>query len=342
MAIDIKTFEALVVRLIRYQKNLGRSDKEFGKEFGEFIGSDRTWRYRIIAWTHADTTAREALMKKDPFDLEMYARQMQALVAKVDGGTAPARVFWEMPFAAMMQSLVTQLRMQTTDRRNLYVLATTGIGKSAVAKAMVNENPKDTTYCRMHSDCRNREKKILQRLGRAVGIFDPDVKSALFDQISDNLQVNPMTVFIDEAHEGGTLLMKIIKTLIDETPARFVQLAYPTEYDRVKTATAGALDEAKQILGRTMKPVYDDYRNGLRDADVICFLTRSGLEEGDARDITPQIMGAVRANGNLRVLEDAVSDALAVSQARGITLEAAMVKKAVEAQCPAQQKKGDR
>jgi hypothetical protein len=78
-----------------------------------------------------------------------------------------------------------------------------------------------------------------------------------------------MTMFIDEAHEGGTTLMKIVKTLIDETPARFVQLAYPTEYDRVKTATAGALDEAKQLLGRTMKPVYDDYRNGLREEDVI-------------------------------------------------------------------------
>jgi hypothetical protein len=333
MAIEVQTIEGMVDRLVRHQAALGLSDAAFTQQYQEFIGSDRTWRHRIITWRNGDEKARAEI--KD-FDVQKWGRKMQALVMRLDGQKAQlSRFFWGMPFTTMVVRLVNQLEQQATDRRNLYVLATTGVGKSVVALALVEQKKSQRIYCRLHADCRNREKKILLRMARALAIFDVEKPGQLFDAVSEKLKLNPVTMFIDEAHEGGTVLMKILKTLIDESPARFVQFAYPTEYDRVKTATAGAMDEAKQLLGRTMKPIYDAYRDGLGAEDVIAFLRSSVLSEEGARDITPRILGLVRANGNLRVLEDAVADSIMISETHGIPLDAAMVRSAVEAQCPA-------
>lgn len=330
---EINAIEGLVDRLIRHQAAIGQNDTAFAKQYEEYLGSDRTWRHRIVAWRQADEAGRKAIKE---FDVQKWARKMQALVFKLDGQKVSLeRFFWEMPFTSMVVRLVNLLEQQTTDRRNLYILATTGVGKSLVAHSLVAQKKTERAYCRMHADCRNRERNILLRMTRAVGIFDVEKPGRLFPVLAEKLKVNPVTLFIDEAHEGGTALMKIVKTLIDETPSRFVKLAYPTEYDRVLTATAGAMDEAKQLLGRTMKPIYDAYRDGLGHEDVIAFLKGSGLTEEGARDITPKILGMVRANGNLRVLEDAVADSLMVSQTHGMPMDAAMVRQAVEAQCPA-------
>lgn len=324
---NTENIEKLIQRLERHQASLGWSDAAYIGRFKEYIGTDRTWVHRLKArdFSEVDVPAREKLLRE--------------LVMRLDGGSArPERFFWEMPFTKQCDAMVSMLRMAETDRRNVYVLATTGCGKSVFGKIYQAQNPKDSVYVRLHDQCRNHETNICRRLGFGLGIGDSGTKAELFPRIIAHLQANPVIVFIDEAHSGGFKLFQMVKTLIDETPAKFVQLAYPTEFDRVRTATAGALDEAKQLLGRTIKPIFDDYREGLRAADVICYLKLSGLPEADARDIAPEILPMVRGNGNLRVLDDAVRDATLVCKRQDRAMDAATVREAVEAQCPARRR----
>jgi DNA transposition AAA+ family ATPase len=321
------SIETLIARLERHQKALGASDAAFINRYSEYIGTDRTWVHR--------------LKKRDFSEIDVPKRiaLLQELVTKLDGGSArPERFFWEMPFTKQVDALVSMLRTQETDRRNVFVLATTGCGKSALAKIIVAQNPRECAYMRLHDGCRNHETNILKRFGFALGLGEDGTKQTLFPRIIAHLQANPQIIFIDEAHSGGFKLFHLVKTLIDETPAKFVQLAYPTEFDRVRTATAGAMDEAKQLLGRTIKPIFDDYREGLRVADIVCYLKQCGLPEDDARAVAPEIMPMVRANGNLRVLDDAVRDATLVCRRQDRPVDVATVREAVEAQCPARRR----
>lgn len=321
------TIEGLIARLERHQRALGATDKAFIDRYREFLGSEKTWVYRLKARDLKD------------LDIPRWEKLLQELIIRLDGGSGRVeRFYWELPFAKQLDALVSMLRMQETDRRNVLALATTGCGKSAFARTYFAQNPRDCAYVRLHDLCKNHDTNICKRFGFALGLGEDGTKATLLPKVISALQVNPVIVFVDEAHSGGYKLMHIIKTLIDETPAKFVQLAYPTEYDRVRCATSGSLDEAKQLLGRTIKPIFDDYRDGLRVADIVCYLKLAGLPENDAADIAPEILPMVRANGNLRVLDDAVRDAALVCKRQEKAIDAATVREAVEAQCPARRR----
>src|SRR6185369_4324265 len=118
-----------------------------------------------------------------------------------------------------------------------------------------------------------------------------------------------ITLFLDEAHDGGIALMKIVRSLIDSTPSRFVYLAYPTDFDRVRNATTGGLYESHQFLGRCLKPIFDEYREGLQAEDVVAYLHATCGFNGDARAIASQITPLLCRHYNLRLLDDAIAEA---------------------------------
>jgi hypothetical protein len=127
----------------------------------------------------------------------------------------------------------------------------------------------------------------------------------LLSKLRSLLSGVPKTVFIDEAHEGGIELMKIVRYLVDETRTRFVYLGYPTEYQKVVSATTGSLTEARQFIGRALKPIFDDYMTGTKPGDVAVVLKHAGLK-GEvkllAEDITPRLL----LSEGLRTLDDAI------------------------------------
>jgi DNA transposition AAA+ family ATPase len=317
------TIERFIQRLEKHQEGLGLSDNAFVARYQKWLRSTKTWRHRLRARDYKD------------LNVDKWEKQLSELVSKLDGGSVtPIEFFAELPFAKQLDAIVTMVRSQGTDRRNVYALATTGVGKSIFAQHFTREHPQDSAYTRMNEQCRNRPGQIIFRIAQAIGLKRELSDARLLHSVIDRLQADPITIFIDEAHSGGHKLMQIVKTLVDETPARFVQLAYPTEFDRVKSATAGALDEAKQLIGRTIKPIFDNYREGLHAPDIQQFLVCSGLDQEAALDVADVILPMVRANGNLRVLADAVESARMLCLETDKELDGATVRRAVESQCP--------
>jgi len=151
--------------------------------------------------------------------------------------------------------------------------------------------------------------------------------------VIEGLSAQPKTLFVDQAHEGGVQLMHELRAFVDETPARFVYLAYDTAFKRVQTASTDALIEAQAFLGRCLKPSFDLYRNGILNKDVNFYLRkRGGLSASAAESVTAKILPALQGHTNLRLLDDAIEAAEAALDRKGNVerLDDLVIKKVVE------------
>jgi hypothetical protein len=289
-----------VERIARHQKAMGLTDMALVSRYPG-LGSAKTWRDRLCKGAWDEFGAK----------LDKWLRKLDAIVAEIDG-TSPMCVFFEdLPFTKRLNEEFERLRGQNSDRRCLVVLATTGIGKSKAAYWLKNRYPREVVYVRVHECCRDSKKQIIKLIARALGL-PPEHYSqpaTVLEKIVESLKVNPQTIILDEAHEGGVLLLKIVKHLIDETKSRFVLLAFPTIWRQMLSASDDSRAEAVQLFGRTQKPVFQDYAQGVKREDVAFLLRQQAGLERDIDAVANRILPLVRSNGNLRLLADAIEGA---------------------------------
>ena len=125
------------------------------------------------------------------------------------------------------------------------------------------------------------------------------------------LRARPETIFlIDEGHNGGVALLKMMKDLIDETSVRFVYCAFPTEFDAVRSTSVGSMAEARQLFRRCIRPIFDDYRDGIGARDISAFLKGSGFPAShELETVAATLAPKLARNQNLSTLADAVEEA---------------------------------
>jgi hypothetical protein len=278
------------------------------------IGSQKTWRHRLLEanW--------------DELNLDRTLEKLRRVEAIIDGGM-PDEVFYkDLPFAVEMRTRLVQLERQMNDRRILVCLAPNGTGKSAWSRWEVSQKRASRAWVRCRPSWRN---KIIHLCNGMISALQRPSDAAPEDdavQITNVAEAEervirilkgaPRTVFIDQAHEGGVALMHLLRAFIDETPSRFVYLAYDTAYRRVITGSSDALIEAKAFLGRCLKPVFDLYKGGVRAEDVSFYLARvAGLRKDACDGVTKQVLATLRTHTNLRLLDDAITSAAATGKA---------------------------
>ncbi len=311
----------LVDRLERYQTQTRLSDKAFCGRHRAHIGSPKTWRDRLLPRKFKDLS------------LPKWIARLNELCAILDGGSQVKAYYPELPFAKKYEARLALLEGQTNDRRCLVILAPTGIGKSVVTRQMVEADRKSRAYARALPTWREKDARICQGIASALNCGSQARTAGAADNLDSIIAVlraTPLTVFIDEAHEGGVALMAILKVLIDSTSSRFVYLAYPTDFDRVRSATTGAIVEAQQFLGRCLKPIFDNYRDGLLVEDVTAYLQAAAGFNGDARAIADQILPILRGHYNLRLLDDAIAEARFKADEENCELDGALIVKSIE------------
>lgn len=294
--------KAIVARIADIQGARKLSDNQLLREYPD-IGSTKTWRNRLVPGT------------LEGLNLDRMLAKLQRVAAILDGGS-PDEIFYpEMGFAKEMTARLLRLERQTNDRRILACLAPNGTGKSAFARWAVAQSRATRAYVRMRPTWRNRSIHICSGIGRALGktiqsTNPSDVEHAVIEELANT----PRTLFIDQAHEGGVQLMHELRAFVDETPSRFVYLAYDTAFKRVQTGTTDALIEAHAFLGRCLKPPFDLYRGGIAQADAVFYLeTAGGLTRSQAESVASRILPVLRASTNLRLLDDAIASAEAAA-----------------------------
>jgi hypothetical protein len=119
-----------------------------------------------------------------------------------------------------------------------------------------------------------------------------------------------MVIILDEGHNGGVAVFKLMKDLIDETPVRFVYLAFPTEFDQVRNSSIGSMAEARQLLRRCIRPIFDDYRDGITSRDISAYLKGSQFPpSSELNTVAEALTPKLSRNQNLSTLADAVEEA---------------------------------
>jgi hypothetical protein len=312
---------AVVQRVREIQDTLRLSDRELVARYPQ-LGSAKSWRERMLTGT------------LEGLNLRRLAARLGELAQVLDGGTPVDQYLEDLGFAAAMSLKLARLEGQRTDRRILVCLAPTGVGKTVWARRAAHENRATRLYVRANPSWRENLVHICHGILDRMGETPVSAgKKAALDHLIAKLRVEPKTLLIDEAHEGGVALMRILKVLVDETESRAVYLAYGTEFDRVRSATVGALIEAQQFLGRCMKPVFDTYASGTREPDVITYLRRAGGLRGELAVVAREMLPLLRKNYNLRLLDDAIAEARQRAETAEQDLDAAAVLGVVREMC---------
>jgi hypothetical protein len=318
----------LIDKIAAHQAAMGLSDEKFVARHSRQLGSVRSWRYRLIDGNPPDQKTADEWEAK-------WTAKLAGLATEIDGVTMPSNYLKTLPFASAMSKRLVILESQETDRRCLIALAPTGCGKSVWAANAAADKPSERAYVLANESWRENRFVIAARIAAKLGIEAGHSTAEAVDAVKQALLAAPKTVFVDSAQEAGIVLMKLIRCWIDETRARFVYLGYATEYDRMIRSTTGNIDEAKQLLGRSLKPIYDDYRNGIGASDVKVFLAANGIPASQAGAVADEILPTIRGNGNLRLLADALDDAVAEADCEGFSLKVENIKAAVADLCPA-------
>lgn len=301
-----REIKELVVRIQSYQGGL--TDAAFCRKWSRYIGTADLWRRRLCAGELADVSAKRLPL-------------LRALCEVLQTTGASGDTCKDLPFYSLFMEGLQKLEGQTTDRRIFCVLAAVGVGKStACAGAIQVDDAEIRRRILITVPITWRENKgaILHGIARALDCDDPNLGAdPLLNAIKLRLTDNPTLIF-DEAHQGGVMLMRILKDLVNASLARVVYVALRTEYERVRSASRDALMEARQFTRRCLQPVFEDYACGtLRkieresadddSGDVVLLLQhRTKWTRDVALTLAETIVDRLRLNGNLSTLSDAI------------------------------------
>jgi hypothetical protein len=299
---DLSVAGPIVDRLKEIQERENLSDGKLLDLYPD-IGSTRTWgRWRASDFTQSNP--------------EKAIRRLRRIAAILDGGT-PVDELYMLPFYRELAARVGMLERAMTDRRILVVLAPNGTGKTTSARWLVEKKRAARKYCRLRPAWRNKELHIVCGILRSLGLDGEFSNAAVAEQrLVEGLSSLPVTLFLDQAHEGGPALMHLLRMLVDETQSRFVYLGYDTAFRHVQAATTDSMIEARAFLGRCLKPIFDDYRHGVQSRDVKMFLeSATGMSAASASSLSGRIAPILQRTTNLRLLDDAITAARAGADA---------------------------
>lgn len=319
----------LVTRIASHQDALGLPDTQFAARYKEFISSSTSWtRLKQGKWV-------------DHLNAPKTHSRLKALVDILEGAKSfeAERFVADLPFARSMNHQYERLLGSRGDRRCLMAVAPEGVGKSWWATATLKDsNSRGSIRCyyvRLQHTWREKSWQISKALARTIGASIETGPAAQQESLITQLRaLGEIVIVLDEAHYGGVVLFRIIKDLIDETPARFVYLAYPTEYDAVRSRSSGAIAEARQLLRRCIRPIFDDYRAGISPKDVQSFLGAMSIGKGvDLKAVAEELAQKLAQNQNLSTLADAVEEARGQAEDMECSLSLELVREAVNSLC---------
>lgn len=312
-----------VDRIAKHQKALKLNDSQFVARYQRHLGSTRTWeRLQLKCWGEFGSA------------LEKWAGKVKAFCAELDGGSSVDTWFVGLPITKYASFVFQALQGSTTDRRVAWLIGTTGIGKSVNLRRLALDNPSLAVYLRANETWKESKMEIARGLATALGVAEGTSAAATFRNAIEYLKANPLTLCIDEVHEGGVLMIKLIKTLIDETGCKVILGIYPTAWARLVNGSTDATSEAQQLLGRTIKPIDTRWIKGLNQGDVEKYLEAATGLNGDCRQLAARILPELRRVGNLRLLADAIAAARENADDQGNELDADLIEESVRVLSP--------
>jgi hypothetical protein len=307
--------DALIERVARHQNNLRLSDARFVARYSRHLKSVDSW-VRTLKNREADRLTSRNYAK--------WAKTLAALIAEIEDAAGGEQVF-NLPILAEAIQLFERLQGARGDIRVGWLIGTTGVGKSVALRYLSKQNDRTSAYLIVPELWRDNKTALCNGLASAVGVASGKSANETFEAVVARLNVTPQTLLVDEFHEGGVLLVKLVKTLIERTPTRFLLTTWPSGFSRLVSGFEG-LGETRQLVGRSLRPICRDWQHGTRAADIAAYLSSvawgdSPLAKEDIKDLARDFAPAMRRWG-FRHLTQAVEQAQTRADARDEPLTA--------------------
>lgn len=319
----------LVERIEKHQKTLKLNDSQFVARFQKHIGTSKTWRDRLCARDWKELGSR----------LDNWEKKLAGFVAEIDGVNTIELFVDEMPIAVYTRKAYEILQGTQTDRRCAWLIGPTGIGKTAALRRIVALNPRKAIFVQANETWNDSRMQIARGLCTALGIGEGKSAAESFRNVIISLTLEPLTICIDEMHEGGVLLMKLVKSIINETRSRVIAGIYPTSWNRLVNGSTDATAEAQQLLGRSLKPIDVRWMRGLTLKDIAIYIESATGLNGHSKIVAERIYPEVLRHGNLRILADAIELARMNADEAGEDLDTEMIEEAVRELIPVKERK---
>jgi hypothetical protein len=316
----------LVKRFEGHQRALGLSDGRFAARYDRYLGSHKTWKK----------------LKDGDWEGHVHADRILLKLRKFAGDLDGARSFDEeqfldsLPYVVQMNAQFERLLASPLDIRMLISLAPQGVGKSWWASSILKSEDKTPYfYCRM---LHNWREKSWQQACAFSDVLGAGRTRNPGDQVAELIKhiqaMGEIVLLVDEAHNGGIILFKLLKDLIDETSMRVVYLGFPTEFDVIVGRTSSTIGESRQTLRRALQPIHDDYREGVAADDVEVYLAGQGFKRTkELGKVADEITPLIAARYNLTTLATALRDARKQAEDEDVDLSLGLVTEAVRALC---------
>lgn len=318
----------LIERIEAHQAALRLNDSRFVARYQRYLSSTDSWRRRLAARAWGELGK----------SLDKWEKKLAAFVAEIDGASELSGFFQAMPIAAYGLNVYDALQGQRSDRRVAWLIGPTGVGKSWTMRWLAKDNPTSAAYVHVNRGAKDSMMTIARLLARAVGATEVAGAAATFGNVVEALKATALTLIIDDVHEGGILMLRLIKHLVDDTRAKFVLGTYPTAWSALVNGSTDAHSEAQQLLGRSIKPIQRRWIKGLTEADMAAYLKLNLGGNGECAVLAERIAPLIQRNGNLRALADALELAQMNADDAGGEMTVDLVEAAVRELCPVEKR----
>lgn len=287
--------DRLIARAEQFQAATGLSNTQFATRYAEFVGSHKSWECRLIA------------RKWDELKPATWLPKLRRFVAKLDGAAQETEIFDSLPIVKHAAYLYDTLQTRANDRRCAILLGPQGTGKTLALRHVQRENKFAPLFLSANETWKDSRMRISSALAGAVNAAVSPSASQTFHNAVEVMKSSPVTLLIDEAHEGGVLLMKLVKTIINDTGSRVILSVYPTAWNRLLNGANDAYAEAQQLLRRTWRPVKMNWLAGIGKDDIVAWAAAVKLPALGTR--AEELLPNIRRHGNFSLLADALDRA---------------------------------
>ena len=316
----------LVARVEQFRVATGLTHSQFSTRYAQFVGSQKSWEFRLIAG------------KWDELKLTTWLPKLRKFVAQIDGASQDQEIFAGLPIVRHAEYLYETLQSRTNDRRCAMLIGTQGTGKTLALRHVQRSNKFTPIFISANETWKDSRMRIATALAQHVNATISSSASQTFQNVVEALKASPVTILVDEAHEGGVLLMKLVKTIINETNARVIMSVYPTAWSRLLNGANDAYAEAQQLLRRTWRPVKHDWISGIGPKDLAAWAKAVELPALGAR--VEELLPRIRKNGNFSLLADALERAQLIADESDADLTAELFCEQINELCGVAAKEG--
>ena len=287
--------DRLIGRAEQHRVALGLTHSQFASRYAQFVGSHKSWEFRLLP------------RKWDELKPNTWLPKLRKFSLALDGATQDREVFTSLPIVQHAEYLYQMLQSRTNDRRCAMLIGTHGTGKTIALRHVARDKRAAPVFLNCNETWKDSRMRIAKALAQGVNASLSSSAAETFQNALEVLKGSPLTILIDEAHEGGVLLMKLVKTIINETGARVMLSIYPTAWTRLLNGANDAYAEAQQLLRRTLRPVKTDWNCGINQKDLAAWA--KAVELPGLRTQAEPLLGRIRKHGNFSLLDDALERA---------------------------------